>query len=78
MVKITDGLYQKIADIGETGEGVKNLEKLLTLFMDGPLILTQLTVVENVFNIKQKPERLHFKVGDLKSGNQGLYPGPSL
>ena len=38
--------------------------------MDGPLILTQLTVVENVFNIKQKPERLHFKVGDLKSGNQ--------
>ena len=41
--------------------------------MDGPLISTQQTVLENDFNAKQRPERLHFKIGDLKSGNQGLY-----
>ena len=51
---------------GYWGEGVKNLEKLLTSFMDGPLISTQQTDVENDFNTKQRPERLHLTVGNLE------------
>ena len=34
--------------------------------MDGPLISTQQTVVENDFNAKQRPERLHLTVGNLE------------
>ena len=34
--------------------------------MDGPLISTQQTVVENNFNAKQRPERLHLTVGNLE------------
>ena len=34
--------------------------------MDGPLISTQQTVVENNFNPKQRPERLHLTVGNLE------------
>ena len=34
--------------------------------MDGPLISTQQTVVENDFNAKQRPERQHLTVGNLE------------
>ena len=34
--------------------------------MDGPLVSTQQTVVENDFNAKQRPERLHLTVGNLE------------
>ena len=34
--------------------------------MDGPLISTQQTVVENNFNAKQSPERLHLTVENLE------------
>ena len=34
--------------------------------MDGPLISTQQTVVENDFNPKQRHERLHLTVGNLE------------
>ena len=33
--------------------------------MDGPLISTQQTVVENDFNAKLRPERLHLTVRNL-------------
>ena len=48
------------------GRGCQKSEKLLTSFMDGPLISTQQTVVENDFNAKQRPERLHLTVGNLE------------
>ena len=34
--------------------------------MDGPLISTQQTVVENDFNAKQRPERLHLTFRNLE------------
>ena len=60
------------------GEGVKNLEKWQTSFMDGPLISTQQTVVENDFNAKQRPERLHLTVGNLEYDVIPSKPAPVL
>ena len=39
-----------------------------------PQISTLKLLWKNDCNAKQRPERLHLKVGDLKSDNQGLYP----
>ena len=57
--------------------GVKRLEKLQTSFMDGPLISTQQTVVENDFNAKQRPESLHLTVGNLEYNVIASKPGLS-
>ena len=62
---------------GYWGEGVKNLEKLLTSFMDGPLISTQQTVVEKDFNAKQWPESLHLTVENLEYNVIASKPGLS-
>ena len=40
-----------------------------------PQISTLKLLWKNARNAKQRPKRLHFKVGYLKSDNQGLYPG---
>ena len=42
-----------------------------------PQISTLKLLFLNDRNAKQNPEKLHFKVGDPKSDNQGLYPGCS-